>query len=67
MDVNLRVMLADGRTEYVPVREGNTVKDELGSFFAQKGIYRDGWVQLRSGEYVRYEFIVSVSPPADEP
>jgi hypothetical protein len=62
--MNLTVHVA-GRAEddHIPVPDGTTPKDELARFLNRQGPYAQLWIRLSSGEYVRYEHIVSVAGP----
>jgi hypothetical protein len=41
--------------------EGIPIRDELARFLNRQGPYAQMWIALASGEYVRYDVIVSVS------
>jgi hypothetical protein len=60
--VELEVRVA-GREqpEKVPVTDGVTLQEELARFLNRQGPYAQMWIRLSSGEYVRYDHIVSVS------
>jgi hypothetical protein len=62
--VELTVRVA-GRNEedHIPVPEGTTTRDELKRFLNRQGPYAQVWIRLASGEYVRYEHIVSIAEP----
>jgi hypothetical protein len=64
MNLTVRV---EGRTEddHIPVPEGTSPKEELTRFLNRQGPYAQLWIRLSSGEYVRYEHIVSVAGPTD--
>ena len=59
----LQVTLA-GRegSEAIAVPVGTSVKEELARFLNRQGPYAQLWIKLSSGEYVRYDAIVSVAP-----
>jgi hypothetical protein len=63
--VELEVRVA-GREEpdRVPVSDGVTLQEELARFLNRQGPYAQMWIRLSSGEYVRYDHIVSVSAPS---
>jgi hypothetical protein len=48
----------------VAVTEGISAHDELTRFLNRQGPYAQMWIRLISGEYVRYDHIVSVSDPS---
>jgi len=58
----------DGREQddHVPVTEGRSPHQELTRFLNREGPYAQKWIRLESGEYVRYESIVSVYDPRDD-
>jgi hypothetical protein len=60
---HLEVMIA-GRTEpeRIDVTPGESLRDELARFLNRQGPYAQMWIRLASGEYVRYDAIVSVAP-----
>jgi hypothetical protein len=60
--VDLKVRVA-GRDDddHIAVPEGTTPRDELARFLNRQGPYAQLWIKLSSGEYVRYEHIVSIS------
>jgi hypothetical protein len=65
--VELEVRIAGRDTpERVPVTEGVSAHDELARFLNRQGPYAQMWIRLSSGEYVRYDQIVSVSDPGRE-
>jgi hypothetical protein len=45
----------------VPDRE--SVHDELTRFLNRQGPYAQMWIRLASSEYVRYDAIISITPP----
>ena len=59
--MDLRVRVA-GRNDddYIAVPEGTTPRDELTRFLNRQGPYAQMWIRLASGEYVRYEHILSI-------
>ncbi len=62
--MELRVLVAGReREDSVPVTEGNTPRQELARFLNREGPYAQKWIRLASGEYVRYDAIVSVFDP----
>jgi hypothetical protein len=63
---NLTVRIAgrDG-IEEIPVPEGISAHEELTRFLNRQGPYAQIWIRLGSGEYVRYDHIVSVSEDTD--
>ena len=46
----------------IAVTPGLSVHEELTRFLNRQGPYAQLWIKLESGEYVRYDAIVSVSP-----
>jgi hypothetical protein len=44
----------------LPVDPDQTPQDELTRFLNRHGPYAQVWIRLGSGEYVRYEHVVSV-------
>ncbi len=65
--MNLRVRVA-GRDadDHVVVTEGNSPRQELARFLNREGPYAQKWIRLESGEYVRYDNIVSVYDPGED-
>jgi hypothetical protein len=65
--VSLRVRV-EGREQddLVPVTAGNSPHQELTRFLNREGPYAQKWIRLESGEYIRYESIVSVYDPREE-
>ena len=62
--VELRVRIANRELDdHVQVTEGNSPREELARFLNREGPYAQKWIRLTSGEYVRYEAIVSVFDP----
>jgi hypothetical protein len=66
MDLTVRVA---GRADddHIPVPDGTSPKEELTRFLNRQGPYAQLWIRLSSGEYVRYEHIVSVAGPPQQP
>ena len=62
--MDLTVRLA-GRSEdaHIPIPDGTSPKEELTRFLNRQGPYAQLWIRLTSGEYVRYEHIVSIADP----
>ncbi len=62
MDLTVRVA---GRAEedHIPIPEGTSPREELTRFLNRQGPYAQLWIRLGSGEYVRYEHIVSIAEP----
>jgi hypothetical protein len=60
---HLDVMIA-GRTkpERITPTPGESLRDELARFLNRQGPYAQMWIRLASGEYVRYDAIVAVTP-----
>ena len=68
--------MAPGESEYLEVKlsgrdapdrilatGGVPLREELARFLNRQGPYAQMWIELDSGEYVRYESIESVSLP----
>ena len=68
--------MADGEPEYLEVKlsgrdapdrisatGGVPLREELARFLNRQGPYAQMWIELASGEYVRYELIESISLP----
>jgi hypothetical protein len=66
--------VADGEPEYLEVKlsgrdrpdriratAGVPLREELARFLNRQGPYAQMWIELVSGEYVRYELIESIS------
>ena len=51
--------------EALPLSPEHTAQEELTRFLNRQGPYAQLWISLSSGEYVRYEHIVSVAGPAE--
>jgi hypothetical protein len=49
--------------EQIALPEGEPVREELARFLNRQGPYAQMWIRLASGEYVRYDAIVSIAPP----
>jgi hypothetical protein len=59
--VTLLVRLGDRDGEHeLPVPAEQTPHEELTRFLDRHGPYAQLWIRLGSGEYVRYEHIVSI-------
>jgi hypothetical protein len=69
--------VADGQSDYLEVKlsgrdrpdriratGGVPLREELARFLNRQGPYAQMWIELASGEYVRYELIESISLPA---
>jgi hypothetical protein len=65
--VDLEVRVA-GREQpdTIAVTEGISPHEELARFLNRQGPYAQMWIRLASGEYVRYDHIVSVSNPNED-
>ena len=62
--VNLEVRIAGrDRPDKIPITEGMSPREELARFLNRQGPYAQLWIRLVSGEYVRYDHIVSVYDP----
>jgi hypothetical protein len=59
MTLVVRVAHRDGEHE-LPVPSDQTEHEELTRFLNRQGPYAQVWIRLASGEYVRYEHVVSV-------
>jgi hypothetical protein len=46
----------------IALPEGASLHEELTRFLNRQGPYAQLWIKLASGEYVRYDSIVSVAP-----
>lgn len=62
MNLTVRVEGRDAE-DHIPVPEGTSAREELTRFLNRQGPYAQMWIRLASGEYVRYEHILSVSQP----
>ena len=59
--MGLRVRLAwSEEHDEIPVPEGRPEQEELTRFLNRQGPYAQIWIRLGSGEYVRYDHIVSI-------
>jgi hypothetical protein len=52
--------------EQITLGDGDSVHDELARFLNRQGPYAQMWIKLASGEYVRYDAIVSIAAPAHD-
>lgn len=59
MTLVVRVTHRDGEQE-LPVPSDQTDHEELTRFLNRQGPYALIWIRLASGEYVRYEHVVSI-------
>lgn len=59
MSLLVRITGRDGEHE-LPVTSGQPEHEELTRFLNRQGPYALTWIRLASGEYVRYEHLVSV-------
>ena len=59
MTLVVRVSHRDGEHE-LPVPSDQTEHEELTRFLNRQGPYAQIWILLSSGEYVRYENVVSI-------
>jgi hypothetical protein len=59
MPLVIRITGRDGEHE-LPVTTDQTDHEELTRFLNRQGPYALTWIRLASGEYVRYDHIVSV-------
>jgi hypothetical protein len=59
MTLLVRLTGRDGE-HVLPVPPEQTEHDELTRFLDRHGPYAQPWIRLGSGEYVRYEHIVSI-------
>ncbi len=53
------------RPDRIKATEGVPLREELARFLNRQGPYAQMWIELASGEYVRYELIESVSLTPD--
>jgi hypothetical protein len=59
--MTLLVRLGDRDDEHqLPVPDEQALHDELTRFLNRQGPYAQPWIRLASGEYVRYDHIVSI-------
>ena len=64
--MSLTVRIAGRNEEHeIPVPEGQSAHEELTRFLNRQGPYAQLWIRLGSGEYVRYEHIVSIRSTDD--
>jgi hypothetical protein len=59
MSLLVRIDGRDGEHE-LPVPAEQTVHEELTRFLDRHGPYAQIWIRLASGEYVRYDHVVSI-------
>jgi hypothetical protein len=59
MPLVLRLTGRDGEHR-LPVPPELTAQEELTRFLNRQGPYAQIWIRLESGEYVRYEHVVSI-------
>jgi hypothetical protein len=59
MTLLVRLTGRDGEHE-LPVPAEQTPQEELTRFLDRHGPYAQVWIRLASGEYVRYEHVVSI-------
>lgn len=59
MTLLVRITGREGEHE-LPVTSGQTDHEELTRFLNRQGPYALTWIRLVSGEYVRYDHIVSI-------
>jgi hypothetical protein len=60
---HLEVTIAGRDTaDAIALPDGASVHEELTRFLNRQGPYAQMWIKLASGEYVRYDAIVSVAP-----
>ena len=60
MNLTVRIAGRNG-SEKIPVPDGISAHEELTRFLNRQGPYAQMWIRLQSGEYVRYDHIVSVA------
>jgi hypothetical protein len=60
MSIFVRVVGRDDSEDELPVPPESSAHDELTRFLNRSGPYAQMWIRLGSGEYVRYEHILSV-------
>lgn len=57
----LLVRITDREGEHdLPVAPEQDLQEELTRFLNRHGPYAQAWIKLGSGEYVRYEHVVSI-------
>jgi hypothetical protein len=59
MPLLVRITDRDGEHE-LPVEPEHDAHEELTRFLNRHGPYAQAWIKLGSGEYVRYEHVVSI-------
>ncbi len=59
MTLLVRVSDRDGELD-LPVPPEQTPREELTRFLNRQGPYAQIWIRLGSGEYVRYDHVVSI-------
>jgi hypothetical protein len=60
---HLEVTIAGRETPAaIALPAGESLREELARFLNRQGPYAQLWIKLASGEYVRYDAIVSVAP-----
>jgi len=59
MTLVVRVTGRDGEHE-LPVSPDQTEHEELTRFLNRQGPYALSWIRLATGEYVRYEHVLSI-------
>jgi hypothetical protein len=59
MALVVRLSHREGEHE-LPTPSDQTEREELTRFLNRQGPYAQIWIQLGSGEYVRYEHVVSI-------
>jgi hypothetical protein len=50
--------------EKIALADRDSIREELTRFLNRQGPYAQMWIRLASGEYVRYDAIMSIAPPA---
>jgi hypothetical protein len=56
----LILKFSDGRTETIALPEGSSADVEIEAFRERRGAYSRDWIQVDSGEYIRYDQIISI-------
>ena len=59
MALLVRITGRDGEHQ-LPVPSEQTAQEELTRFLNRQGPYAQIWIRLDSGEYVRYDHVVSI-------
>ena len=59
MALLVRITGRDGEHQ-LPVPSEHTAQEELTRFLNRQGPYAQIWIRLDSGEYVRYDHVVSI-------